>query len=242
MVALLLCNVATAQLVWTIDSVQADSGSEVTLNVVVDNFTDMISAQGTIQWNDSVLEFMHITDFGLLTMNGSNIGNTQGEPQLTFSWYDASLLGESLSNGTVFFALTFKVLGAPGGSSAIAFENAPLPLEFVDVNFSDLLGSYNNGAVVVPDAGTGIGDSRPQQELKAWPNPCTSNVTLSTKGIASGTMLHVIDAAGKVQTQQLVTSGNANLNTAQWANGQYWLLVEQEGPPQLIQLVKQSAR
>ena len=132
------------------DSLQSTSGSQISMPVYVNGFTDIVSIQGSITFDASVISYINVSNFNLPGMNISNFGTNQsGQGVLTYSWYDASLQGVTIVDSTLLFSIDFTVIGTPGQNSSVNFSNTPTSLEVVDNSFNVLLPSYTDGLFIV---------------------------------------------------------------------------------------------
>ena len=90
---------------------QASQGSQLTVPVKVKDFQNIISLQGTIEFNPLILSYSSVQDFGLPGMNFNNFGTTQTANGIfTFSWYETQLIGQNLPDSAVIFSLKFDVI------------------------------------------------------------------------------------------------------------------------------------
>lgn len=85
-------------------------GSQVTADVLVYNFTDILSMQFGMQWDPSQMEFVSVTDYGLINMDATNFGTTEvSEGKLLHAWWDpGALLGVTMSDCSSIFRITFN--------------------------------------------------------------------------------------------------------------------------------------
>lgn len=133
------------------DSVIGVTGNPVSVPVRARNFVNLIGAQGSIQWNTSIVTFDTVTTFGLPNMAISNFGITQtASGLLTFSWDDPTFQGVTVADSTILFQLEFDVVGIPGTQTPIALVNAPTSLEFIDNSFATIGFTSVNGEVDIP--------------------------------------------------------------------------------------------
>ena len=132
------------------DSIQSTSGSQISMPVYVNSFTDITSMQGSITFDATVLSYSNISNFSLPGLSISSFGTTQsGQGILTYSWYDASLQGVTVADSTQIFSIDFMVIGSAGQSSNVSFSNTPTTLEVVDNNFNVLSPYYTDGLFTV---------------------------------------------------------------------------------------------
>jgi gliding motility-associated-like protein len=134
----------------------ASQGEQVCLAVTVNNFTDMVSFQYSINYNAAVLEYDMAQNFNLPGLTASNIGNPSGG-NLTISWLANDVVnGESLPNNTTIYEICFTAI-ASDGTSGVNFSGTPTPIEVTDAN--GLVNPvFNGGEVVVGSGGGGGGD------------------------------------------------------------------------------------
>lgn len=133
-----------------IDTVYGGVGSQVVVPVRANNFTDLVSMQGTVHFDPTVLTYTTVEQLGLPGLSVGSFGTTQASlGNITFSWYDGDLSGESISDSTVLFALRLTIIGSPGDSSLIWLDDLPTPLEFVDNGFNTISHVVDTGLVVV---------------------------------------------------------------------------------------------
>ncbi|MBI5218939.1 MAG: T9SS type A sorting domain-containing protein [Bacteroidia bacterium] len=130
------------------DIVNTLTGTQVVVPVRVDNFTDIVSMQGTIEFDPAVASFMNVEQFNLSGLSAGNFGTTQTSTgKLTFSWSDQTLAGQTKPDNTALFAIRFNAAGNAGQYSDISFTNSVTPLEFVDTSLSAIPYNSTNGKV-----------------------------------------------------------------------------------------------
>ncbi len=119
----------SAQLTYTIsDEIGIQN---VVLDVTVDNFEDILSSQFSIQWDDQVAVLDSVGGFNLPNLNNANFGyQFVNEGILTHSWFDSSLQGVTVPDGTVIFRLYFHTLNE--GSSPVSINGAFTAIEFTE--------------------------------------------------------------------------------------------------------------
>ena len=138
------------------NSVSGDNGDNICVSIIVDNFTDVQSAQGSMMWDPAVLSY---------TGNQNNIlpGNAFGEADiaqgmLAFNWFDSSgVTPQNLANGTVLFDVCFDVIGAAGTSTTFKFTDSPSMIVFSDSNDEELEFTTSSSTISVNSEGGGGG-------------------------------------------------------------------------------------
>ena len=122
----------------------------------VKNFNKMVSAQSSIIFNPQELSFVKTEQFGISNLNANSFGYSQAPSGiLTFSWTDPSLNGVTLPDGSVLFAMRFKILpGNEGKTSVVYFDNTPIISEFSDVSLVAFTtyGLVPGNVQIAPDA------------------------------------------------------------------------------------------
>ncbi|MFP4664655.1 MAG: cohesin domain-containing protein, partial [Bacteroidales bacterium] len=135
-------------------------GSEVVIAFTAEDFTDILSMQGTIEFDASQLSFIETEQYGLPDMSSSSFGTSQtGSGYLTFSWYDSGLSGQSLPDGSTLFAMRFEVTGTAGNSTPVLLSDAVTPVEVVDDSYTELTVFDQTGQVNI------LEDPQPGDEL-----------------------------------------------------------------------------
>ena len=93
-------------------------GNTVCMNITVEDFTNVVSFEFQIQWDNSVLSFNSI------------MAGALGPPDLTFndltnsvaiSYFNSSFTNISFADGTTLFQVCFNVIGNPGDISPLTF-------------------------------------------------------------------------------------------------------------------------
>ncbi|MEM6964691.1 MAG: cohesin domain-containing protein [Bacteroidota bacterium] len=160
-----------------------DESEEFEMEVKVNNFTDLITMQYTIQWDPTKLDFVEISNMGLPYMDAATFGDTSINTDnglLPVAWVDDFLNGVSVDDETVIFTLTMKAKGAVGDSIPLIFIDSPTVKEIVDVTQNPVATTYETGLIVLQD----LVNIQPNlseniQSLKAFPNPFTEQTYLS---------------------------------------------------------------
>ncbi len=142
----------------SIDTVSGNSGSQVTVSVRVSNFTNIISTQGSINFDPSIVAYSNITYFGLPGMNIGSFGLTQtSSGKISFSWMDANLTPRTLINNAILFSIQYNIIGTSGQQSAINLTGDPLAIEFVDYNIQTVIPNSVSGRIRVAGLSSSTG-------------------------------------------------------------------------------------
>ncbi len=140
---------AQDDLIFTITD--ANGNDQVTLDIQVENFTNIFIFEFSINWDPSVLEFINTSSYNLNGLASFSFGTPSfpnvNEGELTASWADPALgtNGESLSDGTSIFSITFNVLSP--SSTTVFFSDTPTTIGVVDINGQAVNVQTNSGIV-----------------------------------------------------------------------------------------------
>lgn len=118
-----------------IANVQAICNQVVDVPVKVTAFRNMLTMQGSVNWNPADLRFESIIGFGptAMGMNAGNFGTAQSaNGRLSFSWNEPGGSGLSLPDSTTVFTMRFTALGTTIRTIPISITGTPTPLEFYD--------------------------------------------------------------------------------------------------------------
>ena len=135
-------------------------GTNECIAFTVNNFTDLISAQFSVNWDPTILSISGVQGFNpaVADLTIGNFGwqnfptpNTIDPGVLTVSWTDNSFAGVTLPDGSTFFEICFDVIGQLGDCSPLDVTSNPTPFEVVDSNTDPVLVIPNNGKAVVSD-------------------------------------------------------------------------------------------
>ncbi len=90
---------------------------------------------------------------------------------------------------------------------------------------------------------TGVSTVRNEAMVTAYPNPATTDLTITMAGASNGNYaLNVYDLNGKTIAQQTVSVNDAlleaKLNTSAWATGMYVVVLQKDGVSSVVRVVK----
>jgi hypothetical protein len=129
----------------------AQTGSQITIPVKVTGFNSVLSIQGSIQFDQTKLQFVSLQDFTSLSgMTLGGFGITQvSSGKLTFSWMEPGLSGLTLPDSGTIFSIKFNVIGSAGQTIPLQFVNSPTPFEVVDPTMAPISYALVNGSVYI---------------------------------------------------------------------------------------------
>ena len=112
--------------------------SVVDVPVKASRFRAMLSMQGGMQWDSSLLRLESVSGFGpsALGLQIDNFGVTQASRgRLFFSWNDPTLKGVTLIDSSTLFVVRFVFLKKGSVSATVSMSDAPVRLEFIDTAY-----------------------------------------------------------------------------------------------------------
>ncbi len=227
------------------DSVQGNVGDTVSVAVRARQFTDMISAQGSVQWDPAVASFLGCAYYGLPNMGANNFGTTQiALGKLTFSWNDPTLMGVSIADSAALFALRMHLSGVPGSACSLGFPDLPTALELVDTSFTSVSDSTLAGQISIHNITVGMLEMG-QEWLTIYPNPLwTTTARLRVQvgdggGEIDGVVLY--DFMGRKVAADLAWESKGNeiemTMDAALRSGCYFLVLETSGGLRYAKLI-----
>ena len=145
-------NTGGGDLTLNIGTATIESGEEVCIPVTAINFTDIIGAQFTLNYDPAILTFESVGNFNLPGLSQASFG-FPSPGVITMTWDDGTLSGVTLPAGGSLFEICFT--GAGAGTSTITFGNSPTVVEFTDSNEDNVVPVLNSGSVTV-EGGVGF--------------------------------------------------------------------------------------
>ena len=176
----------------------ADPGTTVYVDIEVDNFTNIVSFQFDLTWDNTILEFQNIVthdniscNFGLVCFNyPADFGPTTITNSFSALYLDpnigtANATPNTLQNGTSLVTVEFLVIGNSGSSSlnlgavaAVALTNG----NEVELSTSNGLLAFNNSSISVNNVGgcnIGTGDVTFTASMESGAPASTGSVKIS---------------------------------------------------------------
>jgi uncharacterized repeat protein (TIGR01451 family) len=122
----------------------AAPGEMVTAEVLVYNFTDILSMQFSLNWDAEELEFVSVGNFGLPGLTAGNF-NLIPSPtgKLSFSWNDPNSVGVLVDNCNSIFSINF--ISTHGNFPPLSLINDPTQIEVINANIEELTLLQNLG-------------------------------------------------------------------------------------------------
>ena len=133
-------SVGENPLIVDIPTVSGLQGETVCMNFTVDNFTEMLSVQGSIHWDETALQLESSQGIEPVAGGSINFATPPGNPgTLTFSWVDNDgENGVSIEDGTSFIQLCFVLIGDCTTNIPVFINDDPTITEAVTVTCAEL--------------------------------------------------------------------------------------------------------
>ena len=129
----------SAPLTLYLDTVTSSSGQTATVHVRVKNFKHIVTAQATVQFDPSVVTYSSVSQSAIASLTAGNFGTTTAAAgKVSFSWFDPTLAGVTLADGTILFAVNFNVIGTGGQFSPVLLGDSPTVREFDDTSLAPI--------------------------------------------------------------------------------------------------------
>jgi len=147
------------QPIFNISSLDASHGQIIDVDFHVDHFSNIISAQFSVNWDPAVLKFKAIKNLNAgvpgLSLS-SSFNTTPGFVDVgifSMVWLEPSLTPVTLADGSLFYTVEFEVLGDPCDHSSVSITSNPVEIEVSEPNEVRVDLVSNNGVVNVPGTG-----------------------------------------------------------------------------------------
>ncbi len=113
--------------------------SEVLMPVFVNDWHDVLGAQFSVAWDNTVATFVGVESFGLpgMDMNAFNL-STATDGYFSFAWSDPTITAQSLPDTTALFYIRFNLSGDFGASTPVAITHHPVSIEVIAEDYQNL--------------------------------------------------------------------------------------------------------
>ena len=213
---------------FTFPTITAANGDNVCVPLTVANFMSIVSANGSVAWDPTVISYTGAQNFGLAGLSSSLNEGSAPSGSLTFVWSDMTPgTPENLADGDTFMELCFDVIGAGGSSTTINVTDVPTT---INIGFQDadptlpvvnIGATVNNGALTVSGGGgTGMGGEG-EAVVFTFPSINAVQGTNVCVPLTVDFFIDIVSATGSINWDPTILSftgtqnfGVAGLNTA----------------------------
>ena len=136
----------------SITNATASPGERFCVDILAENFTDIVNLEYSMGWETTLIEFESVTSIGLQGMSVANFNlDNAANGLLTVDWNSLTAAGESLVDGTVVYSLCFRVKqdAQLGLCNTIFFSDIPAPIKAITKD-------SNGNSIEVTDQGNDI--------------------------------------------------------------------------------------
>ena len=140
----------TGDVLFVLPAQTAESGTQVCFPLTVYDFTNILTFQYSLCYDDTELDFTGAQNFNLPDFVANNVSeNTSGN--IGVFWFSDSNLndGATVPDQTVIVELCFDVLAPNGSSATVEFCDTPTSQEVADNNSQTLNAGFGDGTVVI---------------------------------------------------------------------------------------------
>jgi hypothetical protein len=144
-------------------------GTEVTFDIQLNGFTNIISCQASLNWDPAFMKFTGVSDFGIQYLTVADFGTTNADNgHVRFLWEPDDAVPVTKSDSTIIFRIHFELLSGAGQTTDISFidNQFNFPVEFANANYELLPYSSSTGTVAIYN--------QPDDVIKIISNPNTS--------------------------------------------------------------------
>ena len=212
LLALVLCMLTTlmlqAQLALTISDITGEPDQTVEVDVSISGFSDITSMQFSVNWDSTVLDFVSVgvVEDVLPAFTDKEIGLVEASSgAIRVAWFDNTISGISIPDGSKLFTLTFQLIGTEGTSSSITISDSPIVIEFTTLDGSMIdLAEVEGGTISIPGTTSTTFFTAPNgMELyQNEPNPFRNLTRIKAMlPIAEDVQFFIRDISGKIVYQ-----------------------------------------
>ena len=129
-------------------------GNIVSLEIKVNDFTDVISFQASLNWDPTSLKYIGISDFGIKDFGENDFGTVNADlGHIRFLWDPNDAMALTAEDSTILFTVEFEIIANSPQEVVIGFEdkisNPAYPVEFANSNYEVLNVVTHDGIIRV---------------------------------------------------------------------------------------------
>lgn len=125
-------------------------GDLIFVDVNVSDFEKIVSMQYSMNFDPTVLQFEKVQNIKLKDLSTENFGLKEvSKGNLLMAWYDQSVQGINLPDGTNIYQVVFRVIGENSAKSKIRFSGKPIVTEVMKADGTPVYFNKVNGSVTL---------------------------------------------------------------------------------------------
>jgi gliding motility-associated-like protein len=135
---------------FTATNASVEEGDQTCVDVTVNGFTEITEFAYSMGWNEAVLDYVEVRNFGLTGLDASDFDiSGTGSGELSVSWGAPGGTPVTLANGTRLYQVCYTAVGTAPSSSNVNFPNTPLASLVVDADMDTLTFTSRAGLVSI---------------------------------------------------------------------------------------------
>ncbi len=125
-------------------------GDLIFVDVNVTDFEKIVSMQYSMNWDSKVLQFEKVQNFKMSGLSGENFGLKEARNgNLLLAWYDQTVQGVNVPDGTNIYQVVFRVIGDTAEKSKIRFSSKPIVIEVMKADGTPVYFNKSNGSITL---------------------------------------------------------------------------------------------
>ena len=125
-------------------------GTQICLDISVENFVDLQGFQLSMNWDPNVLEWVGDQNINP-DLTGISFNEDQANGEVSIIWFEGNFGSVTLPDGEVIFQLCFNVIGTLGEFSPVTFSDIPTIIEVFNLSGESIGFIGQEGSVTVTD-------------------------------------------------------------------------------------------
>ena len=180
-------------------STSGTEGQSISIPVKIRKFKNLISAQLSIKWDSTVVQYVGVDNFGLSTMTlAAHFGIVGSRPsRINLSWVENNIIPQTIADDNTLFNIKFKLIGKKGQSTSLLFNDDYF--EFLNGHSKEAKVGYANGAINITKS-IAVGDNPFKSGIAtiASPNPFSDETAIKLELTENQDItLRIFDLTGK---------------------------------------------
>lgn len=125
-------------------------GDLIFVDVSVTDFEKIVSMQYSMNWDPTILQFEKVQNYKMSGLSGENFGLKEAkEGNLLLAWYDQTVQGVDVPDGTNIYQVVFRVIGDSAEKARIKFSSKPIVIEVMKADGTPVYFNKTNGSVTL---------------------------------------------------------------------------------------------
>ena len=129
-------------------------GDVIKIDIQVNEFTDILAFQASLNWDPSLLKFISVSDFGMKDFGENSFGlTTADQGHVRFLWEPADAIAITEGDSTILFSSSFEIISDQAQTVPIGYvdvvSNPAFPIEFANDSFEILTVNTYDGKITI---------------------------------------------------------------------------------------------